>query len=234
MFEQFSSYWQQTLNWQPTPAQEQGFAELYNLVLAGNQTQNLTRITDEAEFWEKHLWDSLRGVLEVWEHPGLKVIDIGTGAGFPGLPIAIAQPSWHLSLLDSKAKKTNFIRSAVESLGLEQVSTFTGRAEALNQLGTHFQKYDLALTRAVGSAALCAQYTLPFLKVGGIAILYRGQWTEFEQLELEDTCHQFVNTKIEAKITRVESFTTPLTASQRHCIHIYKVAHKVARSEITD
>lgn len=230
MFEQFSPYWRQTLHWQPTSEQEQGFAKLYNLVLAGNRTQNLTRITDEAEFWEKHLWDSLRGVLAVWEHPGLKVIDIGTGAGFPGLPIAIAQPSWHLSLLDSKAKKTNFIRSAVEALSLEQVSIFTGRAEVLNRSDVHFQKYDLALTRAVGSAALCAQYTLPFLKVGGIAILYRGQWAESEQLELEDTCHQLANAKIETKITRVETFTTPLTASQRHCIHICRVA----RSKITD
>jgi 16S rRNA (guanine527-N7)-methyltransferase len=224
MFEKFSLYWRQTLNWQPTPEQEQRFAKLYNLVLAGNQTQNLTRITDEAEFWEKHLWDSLRGVLAVWERPGLKVIDVGTGAGFPGLPIAIAQPTWHLSLLDSKTKKTNFIRDAVESLELKQVNVFTGRAEDINHSNAHSQKYDIALTRAVGSAALCAQYTMPFLRVGGRAILYRGQWTEAEYLELEDTCRKLEKNKIKAKITSVETFSSPLTASQRNCIQLLRTA----------
>lgn len=218
MFENFSSLWQQTLNWQPTPAQAQLFERLYNLVLEGNKNQNLTRITDPPDFWEKHLWDSLRGVQLAWELSDLQVIDIGTGAGFPGLPVAIAQPNWQLSLLDSTTKKTNFLRNTVETLDLAQVTVMTGRAEELNQTDSHYQKYDLALLRAVGSVALCTKYVMPFLKVGGQAILYRGQWTEPEQLELDKICNE-----LDAEVTHLESFTTPLTHSQRHCLHLTKI-----------
>jgi 16S rRNA (guanine527-N7)-methyltransferase len=220
MFEQFSHYWQQTLGWQPTLEQESQFAKLYELVLEGNKTQNLTRITDPDDFWEKHLWDSLRGVLPVWQLADLNVIDIGTGAGFPGLPIAIAHPDWHLSLLDSKTKKTNFVINTAEALGLAQVSILTARAEALNDTANHHQKYDLALIRAVGSATLCTSYVIPFIKIDGQAILYRGQWTSDEQLELEDDCRKLLN----ARVTHVENFATPLTASQRHCIYLTRVA----------
>jgi 16S rRNA (guanine527-N7)-methyltransferase len=219
MFENFSSLWLQTLNWQPTSSQAQLFENLYSLVLEGNATQNLTRITEPSDFWEKHLWDSLRGVQLFGELSDPQVIDIGTGAGFPGLPIAIAQPSWHLSLLDSKIKKTNFIRNTIEALDLPQVSIFTGRAEEINQTGSHYQKYDLALLRAVGSVALCAKYVMPFLKVGGTAILYRGQWTETEQLELNEICNE-----LHAEVAHLESFTTPLTNSQRHCLHLAKIS----------
>jgi 16S rRNA (guanine527-N7)-methyltransferase len=222
MFENYSALWSQTLNWQPTSSQERLYEHLYNLVLEGNQTQNLTRITDPQDFWEKHLWDSLRGVQLAWELSDLQVIDIGTGAGFPGLPISIAQPSWHISLLDSKIKKTNFIKNTVEALDLARVSVLTGRAEEINQSDRHYQKYDLVLLRAVGNVSLCAQYVMPFLKTGGQAILYRGQWTETEQLELDKICD-----RLEAKLTHLESFTTPLTNSQRHCLHITKITKQV-------
>jgi 16S rRNA (guanine527-N7)-methyltransferase len=218
MFENFSALWSQTLNWQPTPSQEQLFAKLYDLVLEGNQSQNLTRITEPSDFWEKHLWDSLRGVRLVWELSDLQVIDIGTGAGFPGLPVAIAQPNWQISLMDSKIKKTNFLRHTVETLDLERVNIFTGRAEQLNQTNIHFQRYDLALLRALGNVTLCAKYVMPFLKVGGQAVLYRGQWTEIEQLELGEICKE-----LHAEISDLESFTTPLTDSQRHCLHVTKL-----------
>ncbi len=225
MFENYSALWSQTLNWQPTSSQERLFEHLYNLVLEGNQTQNLTRITAPPDFWEKHLWDSLRGVQLVWELRDLQVIDIGTGAGFPGLPVAIAQPNWHISLLDSKIKKTNFIKNTVEALDLARVSIFTGRAEEINQSGgthppgnRHDQKYDLALLRAVGNVSLCAKYVMPFLKTGGKAILYRGQWTETDQLELDKICNE-----LDAEVTHLESFTTPLTNSQRHCLHLTKI-----------
>ncbi|MFN4775859.1 MAG: 16S rRNA (guanine(527)-N(7))-methyltransferase RsmG, partial [Pseudanabaena sp.] len=95
-FSHLFEHWQSTLNWSPTPDQIDQFEKLYELVLEGNSKQNLTRITAAADFWEKHLWDSLRGVLAFWDREDLKVIDIGTGAGFPGLPISIAKPSWQV------------------------------------------------------------------------------------------------------------------------------------------
>jgi hypothetical protein len=89
--------WQETLHWQPSSLQQSQFQSLYQQILQGNRQFNLTRITEPEEFWEKHLWDSLRGIASLPLTPepdALKVLDIGTGAGFPGLPIAIAQPSW--------------------------------------------------------------------------------------------------------------------------------------------
>src|SRR3712207_2556668 len=86
--------WQKTLDWQPDLQQQAQFQQFYELVLAGNRQVNLTRITEPFEFWEKHLWDSLRGVFPYVSKVALKVIDIGTGAGFPGVPMAIARPDW--------------------------------------------------------------------------------------------------------------------------------------------
>jgi 16S rRNA (guanine527-N7)-methyltransferase len=215
VFEKFLTYWEQTLHWQPSSEQEQLFTMLYELVLEGNLTQNLTRITLPEDFWEKHLWDSLRGVLPFWHQTDLKVIDIGTGAGFPGLPLAIAQPTWQLTLLDGTQKKVAFINSVVETESLTNVTVLAGRAEEINRTPKHFQKYDLALVRAVGSAELCAKYAIPFLKSNGTAILYRGQWDQHEQDTLQQYCQA-----LPVNISQVDSFTTPLTASVRHCIYL--------------
>ena len=102
---EMSSVWQKTLNWQPTVQQKQQFQKLYELIIVGNKKLNLTRITNPEEFWEKHLWDSLRGIKFILENQihwqeEKKVIDIGTGAGFPGFPVAITLPQYAVTLLD--------------------------------------------------------------------------------------------------------------------------------------
>jgi 16S rRNA (guanine527-N7)-methyltransferase len=219
MFSEFSHLWQTTLDWEPTHEQELQFQHIYDLVIEGNKIQNLTRITEPQDFWEKHLWDSLRGVAPYLGQENLKVIDIGAGAGFPGIPCAIAQPSWEVTLLDSKLKKTAFMQEAIAKMQLPNCVTVTGRSEDVNRAQLHRQKYDLALVRAVGSADLCAQYALPFLKssleFGGEVILYRGQWSDAEQQALTEACET-----LHAEITRVETFSTPLTDGVRHCIHL--------------
>lgn len=221
---QLNEVWQPTLAWQPTAEQQQQFQRLYKQILAGNRQLNLTRITEPHEFWEKHLWDSLRGI-QPWLTENLqpelstqKVIDIGTGAGFPGVPVAIVQPQWQMTLLDSTRKKVAFLEALTHDLGLSNVQSVTDRAEQFGQQPNHRGSYDLALIRAVATAAVCAEYSLPLLKVGGIAVLYRGQWTEAEAIGLERALEQ-----LGGELMTVEAFTTPLSEGSRHCLYLKKI-----------
>ena len=211
--------WQETIDWCPTEQQQSQLQSLYSEVVSANRQLNLTRITAPEEFWEKHLWDSLRGVGELINHPlELKVIDLGTGAGFPGLPLAIARTDWQMTLVDSTAKKVGFIEYIAPELGLTNTHPLVSRIEALGQERQHRHQYDLALIRAVSSANICAEYTLPLVKVGGTAILYRGNWTEEEAASLE-----LVVAKLGGEIGKIDRFTTPISDSIRHCIWLHKI-----------
>lgn len=213
--------WQDSLNWGPSAEQQQQYQRLYEAILAGNQQLNLTRITDPEEFWEKHLWDSLRGVRS-WlaaASPALRLIDVGTGGGFPGVPIAIACPDWSITLLDATRKKIAFLEALVTGLGLTTVQTWVDRAEQVGHLPQHRETYDLAVIRAVAAASVCAEYTLPLLKVGGSAVLYRGQWSDSEAESLQAAVRQ-----LGGQVQQVDAFVTPLTQNIRHCIYIQKIA----------
>ncbi len=218
---QMDELWFQTLSWQPSSFQKGQFQKLYELVLSGNERLNLTRISEPEEFWEKHFWDSLRGIFPNYkpeEESEFKVIDIGTGAGFPGVPVAIVQPNWQIKLLDSTRKKLIFIDSVLKELGIDNAQTITARAEELNRHFEHRQGYNLVLIRAVGAASLVAEYALPLLKMNGTAILYRGHWTEEETKSLQP-----VLKKWGGELIYIDSFTTPLSNSIRNCIHIKKI-----------
>ena len=217
----FNDIWQDTLQWQPTQEQLERWENLYQEILLVNRQINLTRITQPNDFWEKHLWDSLAGIIGLdFLHykDSLKVIDIGTGAGFPGLPISIIFPHWQLRLLDSTRKKIKVINLFLEALKLSNSQTVIGRAEDIGHLAEHREQYDLGLIRAVGEASVCAEYVLPFLKVGGIGILYRGNWKKEEEMNLETALKQ-----LGGKIMLVKPFTTPLTQSIRHFIYVQKM-----------
>ncbi|WP_373544479.1 16S rRNA (guanine(527)-N(7))-methyltransferase RsmG [Chamaesiphon sp.] len=210
--------WQETIDWCPTAQQQSQLQSLYSEVVSANQQLNLTRIIAPEEFWEKHLWDSLRGVGDLINHPlELKVIDLGTGAGFPGLPLAIARTDWQMTLVDSTAKKVGFIEYIAPELGLTNTHPLVSRIEALGQERQHRHQYDLALIRAVSSANVCAEYTLPLVKVGGTAILYRGNWTDEEATSLE-----LAVAKLGGEISKIDRFTTPISDSIRHCIWLHK------------
>ena len=220
-----SEIWQTTLNWQPTNLQENQFQQLYQLIIAGNRQINLTRITEPEEFWEKHLWDSLRGIAPKQIFiPGIdkgkRIIDIGTGAGFPGLPIALIFPNSQVTLLDSTGKKITFIETVLSALALNNTKTLLGRAEEIGQQYEHRQNYDVAVIRAVGNVSVCAEYSLPLVRKGGLSIIYRGSWSEAENESLETAVEQ-----LGGVVELIEEFSTPLSNSMRHCLYLRKVTN---------
>ncbi|WOD37848.1 16S rRNA (guanine(527)-N(7))-methyltransferase RsmG [Nodosilinea sp. E11] len=217
-----SDRWQSTLHWQPTDDQQERFQTLYDAILLANQQVNLTRITSPADFWEKHLWDSLQGVAP-WlreagaSAPGLRVVDIGTGGGFPGLPVALVFPHWAIALLDATRKKLAALETVCERVGIDNVSFLPQRAEQVAHQPLHREAYDLALLRAVGPVNTCAEYALPLLKLGGQAVLYRGQWTAAEEAGLTAILQ-----RLGGQLSEVRSQVTPLTQGVRHNVVLTK------------
>jgi 16S rRNA (guanine527-N7)-methyltransferase len=210
--------WQSTTGWQPNAAQLQQFQNFYDLVAMANKSLNLTRILEPAEFWEKHLWDSLQPIITMPELTGA-ILDLGTGGGFPGVPIAIAKPDWSVTVADSTAKKINFIRSGLAAIPVSNLTGLVDRAETLGRDPAHREHYQLVTIRAVAEPAVCAEYALPLLAVGGTAVLYRGHWSAEETTKLEPIAQQ-----LGATINQVTEFVTPLTQGLRHCIYLRKHA----------
>lgn len=216
--------WQTTLQWQPTDALQAHFEALYQAIVTINATLNLTRITSPEDFWEKHLWDSLQGVAPwlvdstLHETP-LSVVDIGTGGGFPGLPLALVCPAWTVTLMDATRKKIAALAQVSEQLNLANVRFLAERAEQVGHQPTYRESFDLALLRAVGSVNTCAEYALPLLNLGGQAILYRGQWSTEEEARLIA-----ILPRLGGKLREVRAMTTPITQGVRHNIIIDKIS----------
>lgn len=160
------------------------FERLQAELLDWNQRINLTAITDPQEIAVKHFLDSLSCLagltridgrpLDAWLQTAVAAVDIGAGAGFPGLPIKIAWPALHLTLLDATGKKTRFMKHAVAALGLDGVTVVQGRAEEFGR-GPGRQSFDLAFARAVSRFPTLLEYSLPMLKVGGWLIAQKGR-----------------------------------------------------------
>ncbi|MEI8337789.1 MAG: 16S rRNA (guanine(527)-N(7))-methyltransferase RsmG [bacterium] len=144
------------------------------IVLEKNKVLNLTGITEEKDFILKHLIDSL-SVLPYIQNNSKDIIDIGTGAGFPGVPIKIAMPKLNVTLLDSSKKKVKFLNETIKELGLENIKARDERAEDLAHDRNFREKYDVAIARAVALLPVLVEYSLPFVKVGGIFIAQKTQ-----------------------------------------------------------
>lgn len=185
------------------------FVCFYELVTETNKVMNLTSITQAEEFETKHFIDSL---LPFREFEGAqKIADIGSGAGFPAIPLAIIFPDKKFTLVDSLQKRVNFLNSAIEKLGLENCAAVHSRAEDFAKEGR--EKFDVVTARAVASLNILLEYTAPLCRTGGKVVAYKGSAAEEEicaarnaasvlGLKLEKTC-DFVLPSGEARVVPV-------------------------------
>lgn len=157
-----------------------------NLVLATNKTMNLTAITEPEQVGEKHFLDAWQ-LVPVIKELGLSqgtLLDIGSGAGFPGIPLAIFLPQLDITLLESMEKRCSFLRQAAEKLGLSNVTVVCNRAEVWGQ-GEGRARYDMVTARAVAKLAILSEYALPLLKKDGYFLAFKGAKAEEERKEAE-------------------------------------------------
>lgn len=150
------------------------FARYYVLLVDWNTRMNLTAITDPQAVAEKHFLDSLLLLEDVTFSAGERLIDVGTGAGFPGIPLAIACPGLQVTLLDSLRKRVTFLETVIAELGLTNVTAHHDRAELFAKRSENRDAYDWATARAVARLPLLCEYCLPFVKVGGTFIACKG------------------------------------------------------------
>ncbi|MCC6681612.1 MAG: 16S rRNA (guanine(527)-N(7))-methyltransferase RsmG [Phycisphaeraceae bacterium] len=152
-------------------------AQYLDLLLEANARFNLTAVRDRDTAWQRLILDSLtlREALELLP-PGSQVIDVGTGGGIPGIPLAISLPGAgvNFTLLDATGKKVRFLEQTIAALALTNVQAIQDRAETLGQNRQHRQHYDAAVSRAVGTVSEVLEYTLPLVKVGGQVLLLKG------------------------------------------------------------
>lgn len=160
-----------------------------DLVLDWNEKVNLTAIKDPSEFELKHFVDSLQGATFQGFLDAKNVIDVGTGAGFPGIPLAISYPEKQFILMDSLNKRIVILQEIVSKLGLSNVEVIHGRAEDLGRDKRHRERYDISLSRAVAHLSVLSEYCLPFVRVGGYFGSYKGPSSGPELLEAKKAIH---------------------------------------------
>ena len=157
-----------------TDSQLNAFETYYDMLIDRNKVMNLTAITEFDEVMDKHFLDSVYLFRSIKLEEDYKLIDIGTGAGFPGIPLKIVFPELKITLLDSLNKRVGFLNDLIEELNLNDIEAIHGRAEDIARNKAYRASYDIAVSRAVANLSTLSEYCLPFVKIGGKFVSYKS------------------------------------------------------------
>lgn len=198
--------------------QKEQFDKFYELLVEWNKVINLTGITEYEEVNEKHFVDSLSIVKAIDMNQVHSLVDIGTGAGFPGIPLKIAFPHIKVVLLDSLNKRINFLNTVIKELGLENIETIHGRAEDFAKQPEYREQFDLCVSRAVANLATLSEYCIPYVKKDGMFVPYKSGEIDEEVEQSKKAIHV-----LGGKLDKVIKFQLPGTEIGRSFVKISKV-----------
>ncbi len=193
------------------------FLKYMELLIEKNKTINLTAINDPKEIIVEHFFDSLSVLKLNIIKPGMKMIDIGTGAGFPGLPIKIVMTDIETTLVDSSKKRVNFVRHVINTLGLKGTAVIHDRAEVLARDKEYREQYDVVVSRAVAHTRVLCEYCLPFIKKGGFFLAYKGPGINDEILFSENAIEM-----LGGELTGIKEVEVPFSKKTYNIVIIKK------------
>jgi len=215
----FSQHARTMLGLHLTKSQLAALERYENELLAWNLRVNLTAIDKPEKIQTKHFLDSLTCLIVMRGSPAERVIDVGTGAGFPGIPLKIICPTIRLALVESVGKKATFCQHIVDSLELKNVTILSKRVEAVGALPTHREQYDWAIARAVANLPVLVEYLLPLVRVGGKALAMKGESGLVEAQSAENAMRL-----LGGRLHQIVPVTLPGVEDQRYLIVIEKTA----------
>ncbi len=200
-----------------TEKQIEQFEKYYELLVEWNKVMNLTGITEFDEVMQKHFVDSVAAAEYVEMEKINSLIDVGTGAGFPGIPLKIVYPHLQVTLLDSLNKRIKFLDEVVDNLGLTGIETVHGRAEDAAKKAEYREQFDLSVSRAVANLASLTEYCLPFVKVGGKFVSYKSVAVDEEIAQSKKAVYV-----LGGEIGKVEKFQLPGSDMERALVVVEK------------